>query len=292
MKTFKKLAIPSLLLAGVAMSPLALAHSPFDGKDLTVNFEAWETDDDNNITKVELIRNTEEVTASDSESPDIEDFHAMDADFHLWDIDFVKDKITMTFTSIYEQDNDNQYMYMRAVGFHFADTADNLPDILHVEVGDQFAPSAYNKDLVKYDADNIYVNLEGSMCHIAGMASMPECTNDDSPTGYSNVIMLNILDADIIDHLYDWAEDKYSDIFPSHEESFYLLGYYVREYPDFYIGTFEGRIYSYIKETGELNDLGEADMYIDLMHEDMMSNSGDCPEGQHMMPDGTCMNNM
>lgn len=291
MNTFKKLVIPSLLLTGLTLSPLAVAQGSFDGHDVNVKFEVWELDGDKNITSVLAVRNEQDVTASDSNSPDIEGFHALDEDFHLWDIDFNQREIELVFASIQVQDHDNQYMYMTPTGFHVEDTDDSLSDILHVTVDDTYAPSAFNKELVKFDADNIYVNLQGSMCHIAGMASMPECTNEDSPTGYNSIIKLDILFADNADDLYDWGEEKYPELFPSHEESFYLLGYYVREYPGYYLGTKDGNIYLYDKATDEIMDLGEIAPYLHQMHMDMESSSTECPEGQHMMPDGMCMNN-
>jgi len=292
MKTLKKLAVSSLLLTGVAVSPFAMASASFDGHDVKVSFEAWELDSTNNIDKVEFVRNEQDVTASDTDSPDIENFHAMDEDFHLWDIDFHKQEVYLTFRSIEVQDNDNQYMYMAPVGFRFEDTTDNLSDILHVNVGDDYAPSAFNKELVKYDADNIYVNLQGSMCHVAGMASMPECTNDDSPTGYNSIIKLDVLFADNVDDLYNWGEEMFPELFPNHEESFSLLGFYVREYPNYYLGTIEGMLYLYDKNTGDLMDLGDINQYMEQMEMHDHGATTECPEGQHMMSDGVCMNNM
>ena len=295
MNRLKKLAVPSLLLAGVAMSPLVSAQGSFDGHDVNVSFELWELNEKNDIIKVLALINEQDVNASDSNSPDIEGFEALEGENQAWDIDFREQKVYMTFTSIEFQDMEHQYMYMQPLGFHFKDDADTLSDILYVDVNDQYAPSFYNKDLVRYDADNIHINLKGSMCHIDGMGSMPKCDNPDSPTGFNNTIVANILFADNVDDLYNWGEEMYPDLLDSHEESFYVLGYYVREYSNHYVGTKDGMLYLYEKNNGDLIDLGDIDQYMEQMHMDHMhdqDSSTDCPEGQHMMSDGICMDNM
>ncbi len=297
MNKLKKLTIPSLLLTGMALSPLAMAQGSFDGHDVTVKFEMWQVDADKNITEVLAVRNEAVVSASDASAPDVENFHAMDTNFHLWDIDFNKQEVDLTFTSIAIQDNDNQYMYMLPVGFHIEDTAGSLSDILYVELDDQFAPSAFNKELLRYDANNIYVNLQGSMCHIAGMGGMPECNNDDSPTGYSNKIKLKVLFSETADDLFTWLESEYSEYFSSKQMSMTAGGYYYRYYPEsgIYIATKDGNLYAASEELGML-DFGSIQSWVDQMPMDMhdhdMTTSTDgCAEGQHMMPDGTCMNN-
>jgi hypothetical protein len=64
-------------------------------------------------------------------------------------------------------------MYTSTKGFHFQDSEGILSDIIDVKVMDtQFAPFGFDPSLISFDKDNIYVNLNGSMCHIAGMASM------------------------------------------------------------------------------------------------------------------------
>jgi len=296
MNTLKKLAVPTLL-AGITLSPFAMAQGTFDGHDIGVKFEMWQVDADKNITEVLAVRNEAVVNASDANNPDLSDFHAMDDKFHLWDIDFNKQEIDLTFKSIEIQDNDNQYMYMSAVGFHIEDTNNNLPDILHVELDDQFAPSAFNKDLLRFDADNIYVNLQGSMCHIAGMGGMPECTNPDSPTGYSNKIKLKVLLADTADDLFTWLESEYSEYFSSHPQSLTTEGYYYRFYEGtgIYLATKDGKLYAGSAELGIL-DFGPMQTWIDkmpmMMHDhNTTEETTNCPEGQHMMPDGTCMDN-
>jgi hypothetical protein len=59
-------------------------------------------------------------------------------------------------------------------GFHFQDSEGILSDIIDVKVMDtQFAPFGFDPDLISFDKDNIYVDLDGSMCHLIAMASMP-----------------------------------------------------------------------------------------------------------------------
>ncbi|NOQ64923.1 MAG: hypothetical protein GQ582_10465 [Methyloprofundus sp.] len=303
MNTFKKLAVSSLLLTGLTLPSLAMAESSFDGHEMNVKFEGWILDG-NDIDEVAFVRNEVTVTASDSESPDAEGFHAMDENFNIWDIDFNKQEIEMVFTSIEIQDHDNQYMYMTPVGFHFEDADGSLPEILDVEVDDEFAPSSFNKDLVSFDADNIYVSLQGSMCHIAGMGGMPECTNDDSPTGYSNIIKVKVTFADdmsnmdneenheydMADRVFDWIESEYAEFFPGNQESFDLEGYYVRYYPEteLYMGVLDGKLYGYGDLFGGLLDAGELSTWL----EDVPVDSNGCYEDQHFMSDmGECMDN-
>ena len=296
MNIFKKLTIPALLLASAAVSPLAMAHGSFDGHDVNVKFELWDLDEDNNIDSVLAVRNEELVTASDDDTPDVENFYALNENHHLWDIDFEGREVELIYNSIAVEGFDNQYMYMSIVGFGIEDADDSLSDILHVSVDDSFAPSFYNKDLLRYDANKIYLSLQGSMCHKDGMPSMPACDNEDSPTGYSNILKLNILFADNADDLYAWGEETYPELFPEHQESFYLIGYYVREYKDYYLGTKGGELYLYTKATGDMLELGDIEPFMEMMHMDHMNDhdheaSTECPEGQHMMADGMCMDN-
>jgi hypothetical protein len=81
-------------------------------------------------------------------------------------------------------------MYLSAVGFHFEDTTDALSDIEDVQVDTTFAPFGFDPALVSWDENNIWVDLQGSMCHYGSMGSMPSCTNPASPTGYDNEIVL------------------------------------------------------------------------------------------------------
>jgi len=281
-----------MLLAGLAISPFVSAHGSFDGHDVNVKFEMWELNEKNDITDVVFVRTEEDVAASDSTSPDIEGFRALEGENQSWDIDFREQKVYLTFTSIEFQDMEHQYMYMQPLGFHFEDKADSLSDILYVDVKDHYAPSFYNKDLARYDADNIYINLKGSMCHIDGMGSMPKCDNADSPTGYNNTISFDVLFADNVDDLYAWGEEMYPEILDGHKESFYLFGYYVREYSNYYVGTLGGILYLYNKNTNEFTDLGDIDPFIEQMHmHDHDAGTTECPEGQHMMSDGMCMDN-
>lgn len=280
-----KLAVPSLVAASIGMSPLALAHSPFDGKSVNVKFEVWGSDD---VSSVLGVTNEKDIVASDMTYPDEQDFYVFseNLDHFNWDIDFDRETIELTYTSIEAQDFDHQYMYTSAKGFHFQDTEDGLSDILNVTVNDRFAPFGFNRDLVEFDANNIYVSLKGSMCHIAGMASMPNCADEDSPTGYDNQILLNVLFADTADALFDWLEAEYPGYFPNHQESMPVAGYHARFYPatGLYLGTLNGKLYAYGDAFGGMLDAGEMAMWLDKM-------PMECPEGQHMMPGGMCMNN-
>jgi hypothetical protein len=137
-----------------------------------------------------------------------------------------------------------------------------------VTVDKRFAPFGFNQDLVAFDANNIYVDLTGSMCHTEAMNSMPTCTNPNSPTGYDNHIKLNIEFASVaasgltnarIDTFLNWAEQKYPQYFPSRQVSSILQGYYARHYPetDIYIGVKEGKLFVYGQPFGGLLELGD-----------------------------------
>jgi len=273
MNDFKKIMIPSLVLAGAVISPLVLAQGSFDGHNVNVQFEIWGSDDVSNLLGVthEL-----DILASDTTYPDAEDFYVFTPaiDHFNWALDFSQDTIEMTYTSIEVQDFDHQYMYSSSKGFHFQDIDGSLPDIINVTVDSSFAPFGFDPMLVTFDENNIFVNLKGSMCHIGGMASMPTCTNLNSPTGYDNQIKLVVefagqaagddVDYSRIDALFDALEVQYSEYFPNHQESSILLGYYVRYYPetDIYLGTKEGRLVVYGQQFGGLLDVGSLDFWL------------------------------
>ncbi|SHN93425.1 hypothetical protein BHECKSOX_204, partial [Bathymodiolus heckerae thiotrophic gill symbiont] len=248
---FKKITASSLLLAGIAMSPHALAAQSFDGHTINVAFEIWDGDDVSNLLE---ITNDKDVLASDSTYPDKTDFYVSspDVDYFDWDIDFNQNVIEMTYASIEANDYDYEYSYIESKGFHFQDTENSLPDIINVTVDAKFAPDDFDPNLVTFDANNIYVNLKGSSCVnpsilITGNWSLiPGCDNPLSPTGFNNQIKLKVEfasdgtnDIVTIDKLYDWAESKYPEYFPTHQDSFYIQGYYARFYQgtDVYIGS-------------------------------------------------------
>ena len=120
-------------------------------------------------------------------------------------------------------------------------------------------PLVFNPDLVTFDADNIYVTLNGSKCFMARTESPHECDNSGSPTGYNNRIKLTvefaddptndevIIDQATLNQLYDWLESKYPEYLPTHQDSFYIQGYYARYYQgtDVYIGSLGGSLYAY-----------------------------------------------
>lgn len=298
---FNKIAMASLLVTGLAVSSLALAEGSFDGHNVNVKFEIWKADlfkDDDgnvvgfNITETLAVRDEANIVASDDSSPDLIGVHTQ-VENHLWDIDFNNRVIKLVFTSITDPNYDNHGMWMSPVGFHLEDVDGTLPEIVGVKVNDQYAPSFFNKALVNFDANNIYVSLQGSMCHIDGMGSMPECDNVESPTKYNNIIEVevefagNIVGNDKIDQLLTWAEGKYPELFHNHMESMDMFGYRARFYPEtnVYTGVKDQRLYYYDANTSELLDLGPVAPWL-------ITAGIECPEGQHSMGDGMCMDNM
>ena len=106
------------------------------------------------------------------------------------------------------------------------------------------------------------------------MGSLPECANSGSPSGYNNRIKLTVefaaedpVDEATIDKLYDWAESKYPEYFPTHQDSFYIQGYYARFYQvtDVYIGSLEGSLYVHGTPFGGLLELGELSYWVEEM---------------------------
>ena len=263
---FKKITASALLLAGIAVSPHALAAQSFDGHTVNVAFEMWNSDDvlgGGDDVLFNLV-NKKDVLASDSVYPDETDFYVFSAetDRFYWDIDFSQNMIELTYTSI-----DNYYISWKrpSVGFHFQDSENSLPDIINVIVDTAFAPTGFYPESVTFDADNIYVNFNGSTCFMYFMGHSPECANSDSPTGYNNRIKLTVefaaVDEETINELYDWLESKYPEYLPTHQDSFHIKGYYARFYQvtDAYIGSLEGSLYVYgTLSFGGLLELGDA----------------------------------
>lgn len=268
-----KIIISSLILMGFSLSPVAQAGGSFDGKNINVSFELWETDDQNNITSVKSVTNEQSIRASNVVNPDAKGFFAI-FDHETWDIDFNQQGIELTFTAIEIQDDLHQFMYGSSLGFHFQDTEGQLGDIVNVTVDDSNVPFGFNPALVRFDANNIYVNLTGSMCHTVAMGSMPTCTDPNSPTGFANQIKLIVdlagssqpvgVDNSRIDTLFDWAEREYSQFFPSHQISSEILGYHARHYPktDIYVGTKDGNLIIFGKQFGGFQDLGNVETWL------------------------------
>ncbi len=268
---------------GVMSSLLMFSSSnvlaSFDSSQMNVRWEIWDKENPGNGGAVLGVTDEVDIVASNTATPDIKDFHDSRGTFELWDVDFTAQGLEVTYTSISNGDDNHQYMYMSAMGFHFEDTENNLPDIVSVTVADGFMPFGFNPKLVTFDANNIYLDLKGSMCHVDGMASMPTCSNTDSPTGYDNQIKLNVVFADDgtapvetntnarIDSLYAWAEQTYPQFFPTQQQSKDIQGYYARYYPesDIYLGSKEGRLYIVGAPFGGFTDLGELEKwYTDL----------------------------
>lgn len=183
--------IAGLLAASCLLSGAAAAESPFQGKDVTVTWEYWTAASPGAGGAHLATTDTAIVTGDDGVDPDLPDFHSSTGNtFELWNVDFWEDEVRLSYESIYAQDHDHQYMYLSPVGFHFEDAADALGDIEDVQVDATFAPFGLDPALVTWDANNIWVDLQGSMCHFGSMGSMPSCTNPSSPTGYDNEIVL------------------------------------------------------------------------------------------------------
>ncbi|SHN93684.1 hypothetical protein BHECKSOX_821 [Bathymodiolus heckerae thiotrophic gill symbiont] len=291
---FKKITASSLLLAGIAMSPHALAAQSFDGHTINVAFEIWAGDDVSNVLE---ITNDKDVLASDWAHPDEKDFYVSspDVDYFDWDIDFNQNRIELTYTSIKVNDDDYEYSYIDSKGFHFQDIENSLPDIINVIVDADFAPPGFDPNLVTFDADNIYVNLRGSSCvnpyilFDEDMSFMPGCSNPMGPTRYNNRIKIKVefasdgtnddptIDNATINQLYDWLESKYPESLPTHQDSFYIQGYYARFYEGtgFYVGSLKGRLYLYNIHLGAMIELGEISHLVEEMKAEMATDEMD-----------------
>ncbi len=143
---------------------------------------------------------SQDVLATDWVYPDEKDFsvYSPNIDRAAWDIDFNRNVIELTYTSIASNDWNYGYNYIHPRGFHFQDRENGLPDIINVIVDDTFAPWGFDLRLVTFDANNIYVNLRDSACladlikSASGSVIIPSCTNPWSPTGYNNRINLKV----------------------------------------------------------------------------------------------------
>jgi len=168
------------------------AHATFDGSSVTTTFELWSGASPGAGGSLIATTDTATVTASDAVVPDLLGFHdSTGNDRELWDVDFDGSQIILTYTSIYAWDMDHQYMYMDPRGFHFADIAGDWPAIAAIAVDDSIAPMGFDASKVAFGANDVWVSLQGTMCHYTGMP-MPECTNAASPTGYDNRIVLDV----------------------------------------------------------------------------------------------------
>ena len=180
------------LLASLTLFVAGVAQATFDGADITTTFELWSGGSPGDGGSWLATTDTQVATASDAITPDLVGFHdSTGNDRELWDIDFDGTTITLSYTSIYSWDMEHQYMYMDPRGFHFADLADDLPAFAGISVDDSYAPMNFSAAKVSFGDDDIWVNLQGTMCHYTGMP-MPDCINSESPTGYNNTIVLHV----------------------------------------------------------------------------------------------------
>lgn len=276
MKTVKVLPFfPPVVIGLVLVSPIALANSSFNSQTVNATWEIWSDTSPGGGGSVVATTDTQNITASDSVNPDFTGFHSSTGtDTELWDVDFNSDMITLTFTSILKQDDKHQYMYFSPMGFHFTDIENNLPDIVGVMVENTNLPFGFNPELVTYDRDNIWVDLNGSMCHFISMGSMPSCANPQSSTGHDNQITLKVAFSDSgtggavdkarIDALFDWAETEFPEYFPSQQTSEEISGYYARYYPgtENYLGTKDGRVYVFGTPFGGMLDVGDLESWL------------------------------
>lgn len=263
----------SFSIAAVLSMPTMAQADGFDGKTFTVTTPTWVNDAPGTVL-IELgLTDSREVSASNAVSPDIADLLTAGGGFNeRWNVHFDSNTITFEFTPIYIRNLGDQvdYMYTMPTGFRIQDTQNQLPPIVGVTIDDRFAPFGFEASLTRFDENNIWVSLNGSMCHFYGMGSMPTCTNPASPTGYDNIIKLAVqfaaetpqLDKDRVDRLFDWAESYYPGLFPFSAESFDIFGYYARCYGDgFCIGAKDGHVFgtggpwgAEIKDLGRLED--------------------------------------
>ena len=279
-----KVALKPLIMA-MALPALLLisqnAAADFDNKSVQVSWEIWNQKSPGAGGALFGAMDTESVVASNNNHPDIARFHSSTGnDYELWDIDFSGNDIYMTYTSIAQQDTRHQYMYQSSVGFHFEDVSNSLGDIVSVSVDRSFTPFGFLDNKVTFDANNIWVDLKGSMCHTIAMGSMPTCTNPNSPTGYDNQIKLIVetqgggssappinqpVDMNTrIDNLFHWAEQNYPQFFPSAQGSRDILGYHARYYPSVntYLGSKDGMLYVYGPAFGGLKNLGNTEQWL------------------------------
>lgn len=272
------------LITVITLSTLMLgshvAQADFDNRDVKVSWEIWNQKSPGAGGALFGARDSESVVASNNNNPDITQFHSSTGnDYELWDIDFFGKEVILTYTSIAQQDTRHQYMYQSSQGFHFEDTTNSLGDITNVTVERSFAPFGFLDNKVTFDANNIWVDLKGSMCHTVAMGSMPTCTNPNSPTGYDNQIKLivetqgggaapiiapPIDNSARIDALFSWAEQNYPQFFPSRQSSRDILGYQARHYPstNTYLGSKDGVLYVYGAAFGGMKNLGNTEQWL------------------------------
>lgn len=190
----KKLISLSFLLSGLSISSWGVAQDTFDGSRIKATFEIWRGQSPGAGGSIIGVDDEATGVVSDETAPDFKGFNSRYDDYELWDIDFSSRQITLTYTSIYKQDFDHQYMYTNSKGFHFEDIDNKLNDIIGVSLDSSSELFGFSPARISFDANNIYIDMKGSMCHIAGMASMPNCANSQSSTGtgYDNQLKLNV----------------------------------------------------------------------------------------------------
>ena len=195
--------------------PVAVMANNFTGNDITISAESWADGTTNiggNVIAKPFYDSGNKLYG-----------FKMGAPANLWDIRFHMDgaeKIDLTYRKP-TGTTETPYDYDTDLGFHFEDVEGTWRPIVGVTVSTPFAPKGFDPSLVKFDENNIYVNLKGSSC-------VPwYCGNSGSPTGLSNIITLNIQfegDRNVylfeeIDMLFDWLEVNESQYFPHHAKT-------------------------------------------------------------------------
>ena len=102
------------------------------------------------------------VTASDHVNPDIDDFSTLpnSENPNLWDINFHKDTIEMSFSG--SEDSDGYYINDSS-GFNFMSNINTVPDIIGVAVIDTGSlPDGFDPSLITVEKDTVYVDLKGA----------------------------------------------------------------------------------------------------------------------------------
>ena len=279
--------------------PIAVMANNFDGVELRVASETWEADEDGDFSATSTGTDMR-VTPSNNDSADVVQFDmsAPNSDAnHLWEIDFYGDTIEMKFIDPALSDPDSQYDYQADKGFHFQDINDAYPPITGVSVASVFAPKGFDPALIRFDENNIYVNLKGSSCQYSFAPRVNRCISMISPTALNNIITLNVefdsddevgspmgvnpvsyegdtepvkndseeSDANLrIDALFDTLEGRYPGDLPSHQESYTVNGYRLRHYPsnNVYLGIKNDRLYFYSANAKKMTDLGGLEFWM------------------------------
>jgi hypothetical protein len=174
MKPFARfIALPVLGLAGsAALAPPALAHASFNGHQIAV---LWEETYGPPVGGP-LMLDFAIVSGNDAAGPDLTGFHDVSGSTaQTWSIDFLHDTITLRYTG------SGDYMYspgglLQSAEIRFQDAANNLLPITSVTLlnaGGSNLVYRFDASHLRFDQDNVWVNLLGTMFHHHAMPGMP-----------------------------------------------------------------------------------------------------------------------